>query len=242
MHDVIIPPVKTPKDPALPPAGLLFLNPFEATRAASLARKYNMQEHHLFNSRLFSSADQNTAFFVAGPAVGAPMAVLCLEKLIACGARTIIAMGWCGALQRHLAVGDLILPTWAQSEEGTSGHYPLDCRPTSDADLGQELAAFLQPRFPAPVSGPLWTTDAPYRETQGKVKKFQKEGLLAVDMEFAALCAVAAFRGIGLAALMLVSDLLFAKEWLPGFNTKHFKRRSRHLVEHLFDFCVQSPK
>lgn len=163
------------------------------------------------------------------------MAVLCLEKLIACGAKTIIAMGWCGSLQQSLAIGDLILPTWAQSEEGTSGHYPLDSRPESDASLRQQLISFLRPIFPTPVAGPLWTTDAPYRETLDQIKKYQKKGILAVDMEFAALCAVAAFRGIELAAVMLVSDLLFGKEWLAGFNTKPFKRRSRLLVEHLFD-------
>lgn len=237
MQDVIISPVKTPKDPALPHTGLFFVNPFEANRAASLAKKHKMCEHHLFNSRLFSSTANDTAFFVAGPAVGASMAVLCLEKLIACGARNIVAMGWCGALQRSLNIGDIILPTWARSDEGTSAHYPLPHGAASDVELQQQLACSLKPHFPEPSIGPLWTTDAPYRETSALVLKYQQEGMLAVDMEYAALCTVAAFRGVRLAAAMLVSDLLFGQDWQPGFRTKSFKQNSSLLVEHLFEFC-----
>ncbi len=167
------------------------------------------------------------------------MAVLCLEKLIACGAGTLIVMGWCGALQNSLRTGDMVLPTWARSTEGTSSHYPLNQRATTDEGLRQKLASFLQGRFPPPSVGPLWSTDAPYRERRDLIQKFQTEGLLAVDMEFAAVNTVAAFRGIRLAAVMLVSDLLYGQEWHPAFHTKPFKRRSRELVELLFDFCRQ---
>lgn len=237
MDDVIIAPVKGPKDPALPPLGLLFVNPFEASHAASLARQHHMVEHNLFNSRLFSATSNGSPFFLAGPAVGAPMAVLCLEKLIACGARTIISLGWCGALQSTLSVGDIVLPTWAHSDEGTSAHYPLNRRAASDAKLRAQLATFLLTCFPAPTIGPLWTTDAPYRETRRVISKFQADGLLAADMEFAALNTVAAFRDIRLAAVMLVSDLLYVQDWRPAFHTRFFKRTSREIVAHLIDFC-----
>lgn len=234
--DVIISPRRTPGDPVLPPAGLFFVNPFEAKLAASLARQHNMASHHFFNSQLFSCPATEAPFFIAGPAVGAPMAVLCLEKLIACGARTVIAMGWCGALQPSLAMGSMVLPTWAHSDEGTSAHYPLKGRAISDAGLRQELTSFLQPRFPSLATGQVWTTDAPYRETRSRIQKIQAEGVLAADMEFAALNTVAAFRGISFAAVMLVSDLLYSQDWHPSFHTKPFKRYSRDLVEQLFDF------
>lgn len=239
--DVIISPARTPKDPVLPPVGLLFVNPSEAKRAAVLAKKYRMVEYSLFNSRLFASANDDTPFFMAGPAVGAPMAVLCLEKLIACGAGTIIVMGWCGALQPSLSPGDLVLPTLARSAEGTSAHYPINCSAASDAGLLQQLASSLKPHVPEPCLGPIWTTDAPYRETRGTIQNLQAEGLLAVDMEFSALCTVAAFRGIRLAAVMLVSDLLYVRDWRPAFHTKSFKHCSRQLVERLIDFCRNSP-
>ena len=36
------------------------------------------------------------------PALGAPYAVMVLEKLLVLGARMVLALGWCGSLQSHL--------------------------------------------------------------------------------------------------------------------------------------------
>ena len=71
--------------------------------------------------------------------------------------------------------------------------------------------------------GKIWTTDAPYRETRDKVRKFKEDGVMAVDMEFTALCSVAAFRKIFFASLMVVSDELYEHKWNPGFSGKEFK-------------------
>ena len=59
------------------------------------------------------------------------MAVLTLEKLVALGARALIVYGWCGSLNASLRIGDVLLPTWAVSDEGTSAHYPVEGRAES---------------------------------------------------------------------------------------------------------------
>jgi len=228
-------------EPGLPAAGMLLINPAEAEAGLRLAQKRNGQQQFLYNSRLLSipAAPPAGPFFLAGPAVGAPMAVLTLEKLVALGACRIIVYGWCGSLSETLGIGDLLLPTWAVSGEGTSAYYPLNTRPESHAPTRELLAAGLADQGLRVRAGPVWTTDAPYRESVARVRQLGKEGVLGVDMEFSALAAAAAFRGVELTAVLLVSDELWSGTWNPGFRTKDFKKKSTAILHLLADFCAQ---
>ena len=60
---------------------------------------------------------------VAGPMMGAPYAAYVLEQLIASGAQRIVFLGWCGAVSPDLKIGDVIVPSSAFVDEGTSVHY-----------------------------------------------------------------------------------------------------------------------
>ncbi len=206
------------------------VNPAEARQAAQISGQEGWTRHFLFHSNLHLG--QSPPMFLAGPAVGAPMAVICLEKLIALGASRIIVCGWCGSLQPDLGVGELVLPTWAISEEGTSAHYPVAGKVESSVRLRQALKDSFVVK-----EGPIWTTDALYRETREKVVRYGQEGILAVDMECSALMQVAAFRGVELAAVLMVSDLLWQNPWQPGFQGNDFRNRSQELVADLLR-CV----
>ena len=165
------------------------------------------------------------------------MAVLTLEKLIVLGAKRIITFGWCGSLSDTLHIGDVLLPTWAISDEGTSNHYPVTRRPESHAPTRQILSDMLAAQGETVRSGPIWTTDAPYSESTSQVRQLSEQNILGVDMEYAALIAVAAFRKIELTAAMLVSDELWSGKWNPGFRTKGFKKKSKELLGILVNFC-----
>jgi len=237
---MIINPSKEKSDPELPAAGILLINPAEAEAGFQIAKKKNGRQHFLFNSKLtlIPAAPQAEPFFVAGPAVGSPMAVLTLEKLIALGAHRIITLGWCGSLSATLGIGDVLLPTWAKSDEGTSAHYPVNSRPESHASTRQLLTDGLTAQGLTVRSGPIWTTDAPYRESIAKIQDLAGQGILGVDMEFSALAAVASFRSIELTAVLLVSDELSSGTWKPGFKTKAFKKKSGDILQFLADFCA----
>lgn len=237
MSDALIEPRREKGEPHIAPAGLLVINPAEARYALNTARAQGGRKHYLFNSNLLlvGEGGSGSACFVAGPSVGAPMAVLTLEKLVALGARRLIVYGWCGSLNPRLRAGDILLPTWGISEEGTSKQYPLAAKAGSSHGLRETLAEQLFRQEYAVVQGPIWTTDAPYRETRDKVAEFAAQGAMGVDMEFSALCTVAAYRGIELAAVFLVSDELWHTEWQPGFRNKDFKKKSRRLVDQLID-------
>lgn len=197
------------------------------------------KRHFLFNSRLAVVPAQPPAapFFMAGPAVGAPMAVLTLEKLVALGARTVVVCGWCGSLHDSLQTGDVLLPTWSVSDEGTSSHYPGKNRAESHAPTRTLLAEGLTRQGMCVRSGPVWTTDAPYRESKARVKELGGRGIMGVDMEYGALAAAAAFRNIDLATVLLVSDELWSGTWKPGFRTKEFRRKSGVILHFLAKFC-----
>ncbi len=168
-------------------------------------------------------------FSIAGPYIGAPYGVMLLESLIAKGAKDIVILGWCGAISNTLAPGDLVVPDSALVDEGTSRHYMKlaedDPKVLPDRSLSKTLVDYLTSAGESPLQTPIWTTDAIYRETPEKVAWFREKGACAVEMECSALFAVAAYRKVRAAALLIVSDTLATEDgdWDPGFKRKRFK-------------------
>jgi len=228
MTTCVINPHRNKGEPQLPPVGILTVNPSDSSCFAELAKRYGLQKHFLFNSNLYSG----NSLFLAGPAVGAPMAAICLEKIIAMGAMQIILYGWCGSLTPSLRIGDLFMPTSSLSEEGTSVHYPHTVAGGDDS-LHTSLLEVLTTKERSLQQGAIWTTDAVYRETRDKVANYASQGVKAVDMEYAALKAVAGFRHVHFAAVMLVSDELFHQEWTPRFVQKSFRSDSKKILDRL---------
>lgn len=147
------------------------------------------------------------------PRVGAPLSAATMEACIACGARRFIACGGCGVLS-ELARGHLIVPTRALRDEGTSYHYlPPSRWAHCDGQAVQAIREVLDRRKMPYDAGPVWTTDAFYRETRGKVRRRREEGCLAVEMECAAFCAVAAFRGVSFGQILYAGDSLAGEQW-----------------------------
>lgn len=229
-EDIVMHPVRARREKGLPGAGLFFANPTEASFAVNKMVAEGGKKRFLFNSTLCVNAEET--FFVAGPAVGAPMAVLCMEKLIVLGATRIILVGWCGALQQVLEVGNVLLPGQALCGEGTSRYYSSDHEPGPSATLLDWLRQTLDQSGIVWQEGRVWSTDAPYRESREVLARLhQEQDIAAIDMEYSALCTVAHFRGIEFAACMLVSDELWQEQWKPGFATPAFGRRSKELTE-----------
>ena len=99
-----------------------------------------------------------------------------MEKLIALGARLVLALGWCGSLQPHLTIGDLVLPTTTVSTEGTSRHYPVDGPSGPDSGLCGILRQLLAAAGSRWQEGCVWSTDGFYRETVPLVTQYQCPG------------------------------------------------------------------
>jgi uridine phosphorylase len=206
-----------------------------AARVAGSAREF-------YNARFLDVVSGDRVVTVAGPVLGSPQAVLVLERLIALGSRTVTVLGWCGSLQARVRIGDWVLPSAARSEEGTSAHYPLASAIVGpDPTLAERLREFCEQGGHPFHVGPVWSTDAPLRETVGKVRAYGEEGVLGVEMEMSALFSVAAHRKVGLAGLLVVSDELFTLKWRPGFRSSAFKGSCRRAVQAILDFVAALP-
>lgn len=180
---------------------------------------------YIYNCALREGRWEDQTITLMGPALGAPYAVMVLEKLIALGARMVLALGWCGSLQSHLVIGDLVLPTATVSTEGTSRHYPLGGQaPDPDPDLVRILQNLLKSTKDRWQEGAVWSTDGFYRETVDLVRHYQAQGVLGVDMEMAALFTLGRFRRVPVAGLLVVSDELASLQWKPGYRSERFRR------------------
>jgi len=173
---------------------------------------------------------------VAGPALGAPYAVMVLERLIALGAKAVLALGWCGSLQSRVKVGSLVIPTAAVSGDGTSPHYLSGAEhPAPHPGLVRLLQTHLEAAEIPWHDGSIWTTDAFYRETAEQVRHYQAQGVLGVDLELAALFAVGQFRQVAVAGLLVVSDELADLTWRPGFTSPAFRQGRRVATRAVLD-------
>ncbi len=61
--------------------------------------------------------------------------------------------------------------------------------------------------------GPTWTTDGLYRETPARIARRRAAGCLTVEMEAAALFAIARFRGVELAQIVYAGDDVSGAKW-----------------------------
>jgi len=174
---------------------------------------------------------------ITGPMVGAPQAVLVLEKLIVLGAQKVVFLGWCGSFREHVKIGDLVIPNVGLVGEGTSKYYSEDDRPEPSQRVLEALIERCEARGARFHKGPVWSTDAPYRETKEKVVSLQQAGVVAVDMEVSALFNVGRFRHVDIGALLVVSDELASLEWKPGFGTQAFKKARERAAEVVRDVC-----
>ncbi len=239
---VIIESRRGSKEKPSAPLSVMVCNETDLRRICRLATPKTDPARKAYNASIIEVVYGERTITVAGPILGAPQAVLVLEKLIALGCRAIIVFGWCGSLQPQIKIGDWLLPASALSEEGTSSHYPMTASPpSSDKALFARLRQYNENQSLPFHLGSIWTTDAPLRETVAKVRNYGTEGLLAVEMEMSALFHVAAYRKVRLVGLLVVSDELFTLKWRPGFNSTRFKRACRRATETLLDFCASLP-
>ena len=156
---------------------------------------------------------------LVGPCMGSPVAAMVLEKCIAQGVKNVVFLGFCGSLSPGLKLGELLVVDSALSEEGTSRHYfPERFPPKAGKRATSAIEQALKAKRVRYQKGPVWTCDAFYRETRDKVRRYNKQGLLGVEMELSALFTVARYRGIELGALVVVTDELFGPEWLAGYT------------------------
>ena len=155
---------------------------------------------------------KSVAFF--RPPIGAPSTVVFLEEAIVKGANKILLFGSCGSLDRSLTDSSIIVPTHAYRDEGTSYHYvSADAGDFIEVNTSRQTAEIFKELGVPVVMGKTWTTDAIFRETHRNMQLRKEAGCITVEMECAAVMAMAKFRGVKAYQYLYTADNLDSEKW-----------------------------
>jgi uridine phosphorylase len=148
-----------------------------------------------YHTELYEFDYEGERFGIIGCAVGASFAVLLAEQLFVSGCRFLISITSAGLIVAQGPTPYFVVIERALRDEGTSYHY-LPPSEFSEADPALVDAAMvaLHAQGLSVYRGAAWTTDAPFRETAGAIERCRERGILAVEMEAAALYAFACAR------------------------------------------------
>src|SRR6185369_7343849 len=131
----------------------------------------------------------------------------------ASGCRLLISITSAGQITPAGKLPYFVVIDRALRDEGTSYHYaaPSDY---SDADphLVATAVQALQAKGMTVVVGSSWTTDAPFRETEDAIAAARSKGILAVEMEAAALYAFARSTNKNVLCLAHVTNTMAVAE------------------------------
>jgi len=242
LHEpAIVRPVKNKHSAGIGPVSVLVATQPDVKILRDLTSLTKEKSRTLFTGKLYIGPEETGCFSVAGPFVGAPYGAMLLETLIEWGARRIIFWGWCGAISKSVQNGDIIIPTGAMIDEGTSKHYQTNQEGISHPSqvMVEAIRTALNNAATDVHEGLIWTTDAVFRETSEKVLFYQSKDVLAVEMELSALFTVAAFHQVDIGGILVVSDELSHLTWKPGFKSKRFKEGRMAAGEAVCSICKE---
>ena len=153
---------------------------------------------------------------VQGTGMGCPGATIVFEELIQLGVTRLLRVGTCGGLQADHALGDMIVAISAVPADATATHLvggEPHC-PTASWELIHEAVHVAKHAGHALRVGPIVSSDLFYNPDEGQYERWSKRGVLAVEMEAAALFTVAALRGVHGGCLLTVSDIVVEGEFV----------------------------
>ncbi|WP_338739843.1 nucleoside phosphorylase [Haloplanus salilacus] len=159
--------------------------------------------------RLVDAEYDGVPLTICSTGVGSPSAAIALEELAAVGVETVIRPGTIGALQSGIEIGDMVVATAAAKEEGTTKRYErVEYPAVPDFEVTRALIDAAEAEGESVHVGPVVTDDAFYAETDDYVDDWEAAGLLAVEMEAAALFTLARRKGLRSGAVCTVDGNL----------------------------------
>lgn len=136
--------------------------------------------------------------------IGGSSAAIAVEELHNLGVTSMIRIGSCGALQKGIALGDLIFACGAVRDEGTSKAY-ADIRFPAVPDTALLFACvdYAAKQGWKSHTGIVHSHESFYIDTNAEEEAYwSKAGVLGADMETAALFTVGSLRGIRTASIL----------------------------------------
>ncbi|WP_247731291.1 nucleoside phosphorylase [Halovivax limisalsi] len=159
--------------------------------------------------KVVNAAYEGRELTICSTGIGSPSAAIAVEELAAIGVETFVRVGTTGALQADLEIGDMIVANGAAKDEGTTRRYEnVEYPAVPDYDVLSALVEAAEDRAEPVHVGPVATDDAFYAETDAYVDDWEDAGLLAVEMEAAAIFTLARRKGLRAGAICTVDGNL----------------------------------
>jgi uridine phosphorylase len=196
-------------DVAVPPVCLLDPDGDIVRHLTASGRAVEHPGWACYHTTLWTFDLDGTEVGVIGCAVGAPFAVLVAEQLAVSGCELLVSVTSSGSITPVAQPPFFVLIDRALRDEGASCHYlPPGSWSDAPAHLVEHLDGQLDGLAQPVVTGATWTTDAPYRETADAIALAESLGIVAVEMEAAALYAFAEVRGFDVVCVAHVTNTM----------------------------------
>ena len=225
------------------PLVLLPGDPNRATRIAEmldggLEKTRRVNEHRAMYG--YTGTYRGTPVSVQTSGMGTPSLAIVVEELLRLGVTRMIRVGTCGGIGRGLRTGDLVVATSAAPVDGTTATYlhgdPY--APAADYALTRALVDAAEAKGVHPSIGQVATVDVFYNPDDDYVTKWRSRGVLAFEMEAAALFDLASRAAGGgsdvrAACILTVSDTLSEEETSEGtyMSLEDLERATDRMIE-----------
>lgn len=194
------------------------LLPGDPLRAQFIAERYFSEAvctNRVRNALGFTGTFQGKRLSVQSTGMGMPSASIYVHELLADhGAKVLLRVGTCGALQPSVRVRDLILAMSASTDSAMNRHTfgGRDFAPTASFDLLRRAHDIAVAHHMPVQVGSVATCDRFYPDSDEWWAVWAQHGVLAAEMETAAIYTLAARAGARALSLLTVSDHLATGE------------------------------
>jgi len=198
------------------PIVLLVGDPGRATRTASMMG--NALCYNEFRGLLgYTGTWESRRVSVQTTGMGCPSAAIVCEEMAMLGARVLIRLGTCGAVQPKIQATDLVIATAACPLDGTTAAYAggESYAPAASFRVVRALADAAASAGATFHTGVIVTEDALYCVRDEWTERWRARGVLAQEMEASAIFTVAALRGMEAGCILVASNHAGQHQRLP---------------------------
>ena len=159
----------------------------------------------------FTGTYKGQAISVMGTGMGMPsLSIYVHELLDLYGVKKLIRVGSCGAFGEGLKLLDVIIANAAATDSAINKQKfgNISYAPVADFYLLRKAVALAEARDTRHTVGPIMSGDQFYIDDLNYLTKIKAHGVLAVEMEAAALYTLAAKFGAAALGIMTVSDII----------------------------------
>jgi uridine phosphorylase len=178
---------------------------------------------------------------ICSTGIGASSAAIAIEELSAVGVETFLRVGTTGALQEGIEIGDMVIATGAAKDEGTTARYEQRSVPAvAEFPVVRALVDGAEERGEAVHVGPIATDDAFYAETGDVLEDWEDAGLLCVEMEAAAIFALARRKGLRAGAICTVDGNLIEGTQKGETDAEELPAKAKDNVERAISIALDA--